>query len=77
MKIGGGTMVGLNPAQQRVNYTTNTKPGSSGSPVFTTGWQPVALHCAGSMDETYNMGVPLAVVHADAVKHGFWPAATT
>jgi hypothetical protein len=76
MKIGGGTMIGLNSAQQRVNYTTNTKPGSSGSPVFTTGWQPVALHCAGSMDETYNMGVPLAVVYHDAVKRGIWPAAT-
>lgn len=73
MKIGSGTMVGLNSAQQRVNYTTNTKPGSSGSPVFSNSWQPVALHCAGSMDETYNMGVPLAVVYDDAVKRGFYP----
>lgn len=75
MKVGGGTMIGFNTAQQRVNYTTNTMPGSSGSPVFTTGWQPVALHCAGSMDERYNMGVPLSVVYDDAVKRGFWPAA--
>ena len=74
MKIGGGTMVNVDAAHQRVNYTTNTMPGSSGSPVFTTGWQPVALHCAGSMDETYNIGVPLQVVHADAVQRGIWPA---
>ena len=30
-----------------VRYTTDTEPGSSGSPVFTNGWDLVALHHAG------------------------------
>lgn len=32
----------------RVIYTVNTLPGSSGSPCFTTAWQPVALHHYGA-----------------------------
>jgi len=33
----------------RVQYLTDTLPGSSGSPVFDTNWQVVALHHSGGM----------------------------
>ncbi|MBU6351013.1 MAG: trypsin-like peptidase domain-containing protein [Chloroflexi bacterium] len=32
---------------QRVQYLTDTLPGSSGSPVFNSAWQVVALHHSG------------------------------
>jgi V8-like Glu-specific endopeptidase len=32
-----------------VQYLTDTEPGSSGSPVFNSGWQLVALHHSGGM----------------------------
>ena len=33
--------------QERIQYLTDTLPGSSGSPVFNSDWQVVALHHAG------------------------------
>lgn len=77
MKIGGGTLVSTAATPPRVNYTTNTLGGSSGSPVFTTAWQPVALHRAGSNDEKFNSGVPLATIVDHARVGGFWPATAT
>lgn len=71
MKIGGGTMLSTAENPPRVNYTTNTETGSSGSPVFTTSWQPVALHRAGS--NTQNSGVPLAIIYEHAKANGYWP----
>lgn len=74
MKIGGGTMLGKADNPPRINYTTNTETGSSGSPVFTTSWQPVALHRAGS--NTHNSGVPLSIIYEHAKANGYdWPAA--
>lgn len=70
MEFGSGTFVGLE-ADQRLNYSTNTEPGSSGSPVFTQGWQPVALHREGKLG--YNSGVPLMSVVNDARAAGTWP----
>lgn len=74
MKIGGGTMIKSLATPPRVNYTTNTLGGSSGSPVFTTAWQPVALHRAGAKDRSFNSGVPLATIYDHAKAGGFWPA---
>jgi V8-like Glu-specific endopeptidase len=34
-----------------VQYLTDTEPGSSGSPVFNSQWQVVALHHSGGMLE--------------------------
>ncbi len=70
LKFGGGTFVSLE-GNSRVNYTTNSEPGSSGAPVFTQGWQPVALHRSGSL--AYNSGVPLTTIVADATAAGTWP----
>lgn len=52
-----GTITSINTMHKRVNYTTNTAAGSSGSPCFTTDWTLVALHHYGQ--ETSNMGIPL------------------
>lgn len=73
MKIGAGTLVGTTDGPPRVNYTTNSEKGSSGSPVFTLGWQPVALHRSGSL--AYNSGVPLMTIYEHASKAGTWPVA--
>lgn len=74
MKIGGGTLVNTVSVPPRVNYTTNTLGGSSGSPVLTTAWQPVALHRAGSNDDKFNSGVPLTTIVDHAKAGGFWPS---
>lgn len=70
MKIGAGTLVGTEGVN-RVNYTTNSEKGSSGSPVFTLGWQPVALHRSGTLG--YNSGVPLMAIYDHATRAGIWP----
>ena len=54
---GGGLMFSMQdnrlvdhgaPTDFRVHYRTPTEPGSSGSPVFNSGWELVALHHSGS-----------------------------
>jgi V8-like Glu-specific endopeptidase len=37
----------VNIFDQRIQYTTDTMPGSSGSPVFDDNWKVIALHHAG------------------------------
>jgi V8-like Glu-specific endopeptidase len=51
----------------RLRYRNNTEGGSSGSPVFTLEWEPVALHhYAGPGKElkSYNQGIPLEKIAA-------------
>lgn len=65
----------------RVQYLTDTSPGSSGSPVFNTKWEVVALHhsggimkLAGSNDELLvNEGININLVIKDLVQEGFSP----
>lgn len=51
-----------------LNYTTNTLNGSSGSPVFNTNWEIVALHRAGATlnkstsFKSYNEGVQIQLI---------------
>ncbi len=51
-------------------YTTDTMPGSSGSPVFNDAWQVIAIHHAGN---GLNEGVLMSHIVPDAQKAGFWP----
>jgi Trypsin-like peptidase domain/Effector-associated domain 1 len=60
LKIGAGTVTAVNSLHKRVSYTTNTEVGSSGAPVFTLDWKPVALHHYG--EATGNMGIPLGAI---------------
>jgi hypothetical protein len=60
LKLAAGVVTAFDPLHQRVTYTTNTMPGSSGSPVFTLGWDLVALHHFGA--QSGNMGISLAAV---------------
>jgi hypothetical protein len=68
LKVSAGTFDALSPDGRSISYTVNTEPGSSGSPVFTMGWQHVALHRAGGPQA--NSGVPLTAISADAA--GAW-----
>ena len=49
---------GPTPDGLRMRYTTNTDPGTSGSPAFDWEWNLVALHHYGSASGGYNQGIP-------------------
>ena len=59
---------GTNGSGTRVRYTTNTEPGSSGSPCFDANWNLIALHHSGDprysklRPAAYNQGVPIAAI---------------
>lgn len=57
-------VVGCNANGTRVTYRTNTEAGSSGSPVFDSNWQLVALHHSGdpAYRPTYNEGIPISAL---------------
>ncbi len=66
--IDSEAVLGLNGNHTRVRYTTETQPGSSGSPCFGADWQWVALHHSGDPKywqgrrPEYNQGIPLAAI---------------
>jgi Trypsin-like peptidase domain len=67
-------VIGRNGNGTRINYRTNTDPGSSGSPVFTMDWDIVALHHSGDpawVNPTYNQGVPIELVRQRIEANGF------
>jgi hypothetical protein len=67
-------VIGLNGNGTRINYRTNTDPGSSGSPVFSMDWDLVALHHSGDpawVNPTYNQGVPIELVRQRIEANGF------
>jgi GTPase SAR1 family protein len=58
------SVIGLNGNQTRVRYRTNTEPGSSGSPVFNSDWELVALHHSGDrrVVPEFNQGIPFVKI---------------
>lgn len=58
-------------------YTTDTMPGSSGSPVFNDLWQVIAIHHAGTslknkVSPFANEGILMSAIKADA--GSYWPS---
>ena len=41
-------LLDIDDEERRVHYRTPTEPGSSGSPVFNSEWQVIAVHHSGS-----------------------------
>jgi V8-like Glu-specific endopeptidase len=71
------SVIGLNGNGTRINYRTNTDPGSSGSPAFTMDWDLVALHHSGDpkyLNPTYNQGVPIELIRQRIDANGFGDA---
>ncbi len=59
LKLGVGVITAaLEIPWPRIAYTTNTLPGSSGSPAFTMNWELVAIHHYGK-EGVNNAGIPL------------------
>jgi endonuclease G, mitochondrial len=59
----------------KVRYTTDTEPGSSGSPVFDNNWRLICLHHAGGDQDPQtgnwlnNEGINIANIRADLIGH--------
>jgi hypothetical protein len=73
LKLAIGSVTEIRTQQARIIYSTNTSPGSSGSPCFTSDWECVALHHSGgwlpqpSDQSTHfrNEGILISAVLAD------------
>jgi hypothetical protein len=61
-------VIKVNGNRTRVQYRTNTLPGSSGSPCFNKNWELVALHHSGDPEysslhhASYNEGIPVSAI---------------
>jgi hypothetical protein len=65
MAIDTDAFLGFVGNNMRIRYTTNTKPGSSGSPVFDFSWNLVALHHVGDpayQGPKFNQGIPINLI---------------
>lgn len=56
----------IDAGRTRVRYSTNSEPGSSGSPCFDQNWNLIALHHSGDPEftPTYNEGIPIDAIVA-------------
>ncbi len=76
LKLAIDTLIGLNANGTRLRYTTNTEPGSSGSPCFDVNWNLIALHHSGDAGfeplhrPTYNEGIPIGKISGQLAKEG-------
>ncbi len=66
-------VIGLVNQGRRLRYTTNTEPGSSGSPCLSMDLDLVALHHLGDPRQggaRYNQGIPIALVRQSIADSG-------
>jgi V8-like Glu-specific endopeptidase len=73
LSISYGICLGVTADKVRLRYTTETRTGSSGSPVFNAELSLVALHHAsepGPRDQPgeYNQGIPIQLIVADLIE---------
>jgi len=73
LQLGIGQVTAVVDLPPRVTYSTNTEPGSSGSPAFTMDWQLVALHHYG-VKGVNNVGIPMVAIWEEMAKAGVVPA---
>jgi S1-C subfamily serine protease len=66
MRIASGIVADVNSFLARVAYTANTRPGSSGSPVFDENWKVVAIHHHGEA-AINNHGIPMGTILGKSV----------
>jgi hypothetical protein len=66
LAIESNAIIKVNANGTRVQYRTNTEPGSSGSPCFNSDWELVALHHSGDAlpNPSYNEGTPISAIMA-------------
>jgi hypothetical protein len=64
LKLALDKVTGWNLNRTRIRYTTNTEPGSSGSPCFDVNWNLVALHQSGDprVQPEFNQGIPMPAI---------------
>jgi hypothetical protein len=62
----------IDQGRTRVRYSTNTEPGSSGSPCFDQNWNLIALHHSGDPEftPTYNEGIPIDAIIGYLTRQG-------
>jgi hypothetical protein len=65
-------ILSIDQGRTRVRYTTNTEPGSSGSPCFDQNWNLIALHHGGDPELTamYNEGIPIDAIVGYLARQG-------
>lgn len=66
-------VLGPTPNARRLRYTTNTEPGSSGSPCLTMDLELVALHHLGDPRQgpaRYNQGIPIGGIRRAIIAAG-------
>ncbi len=71
MALDTEAVIGLNDNKTRVRYTTDTEPGSSGSPCFNQNWELVALHHSGDPNwlPSWNEGIPTDLILDHLTRH--------
>ncbi len=74
LKLAVDPILAVEGEGRRVRYRTATEHGSSGSPVFSSGWELLALHHSGDPSSKlpkYNEGIPFNLIRDQIGSGGF------